>query len=249
MGFANRLSNLVRQKTCNLFDRFENPVQSLDYSFEKHKEMITNLRREVAEVTSAKKRLEIQKGKLLDTINTINEQARRAVEYNRDNIARHMLERKNLILMQIQKLDKQIAYLDSERNKLQKLENNLAVKVEELRTRIEIIKAQYSTAEAQVRIKESVTGVLDEVSDLGIALRKAEEKLEKLKAKSQALDEMIDTGMLIDYTSNEDKIEKELQSITIQKLVEDELMRLKAKKRKKMLEDNRQQDQEDYIAQ
>jgi phage shock protein A len=249
LGFANRLSNLVRQKTCHLFDRFENPVQSLDYSFEKHKEMITNLRREVAEVTSAKKRLEIQKGKLLDTINTFNEQARRAIEYNRDNVARHMLERKNLILMQIQKLDKQIDYLDTERNKLQQLENNLAVKVEELRTRIEIIKAQYSTAEAQVRIKESVIGVLDEVSDLGIALRKAEEKLEKLKAKSQALDEMIDSGMLIDYTSNEDKVEKELQNITIQKSVEDELMRLKAKKRKKMLEDNRQQDEEDYIAQ
>jgi phage shock protein A len=249
LGFANRLSNLVRQKACYLFDRFENPVESLDYSFEKHKEMITNLRREVAEVISAKKRLEIQKGKLLETINTFNEQARRAVEYNRDNIARHMLERKNLILVQIQKLDKQIACLDTEKNKLQQLENNLALKVEELRTRIEIIKAQYSAAEAQVRIKESVTGVLDEVSDLGVALRKAEEKLEELKAKSQALDEMIDSGILSDYTSNEDKVEEVLQNITIQKSVEDELMRLKAKKRKKMLEDNRQQDREDYIAQ
>ena len=63
--------------------------------------------------------------------------------------------------------------------------------------------------EAEVRIKESVTGITEEISDLGVALRKAEEvQLEKLKAKSQALDEMIDSGMLIDYSSNKDEIEK-----------------------------------------
>jgi phage shock protein A len=249
LGFANRLSSLVRQKTYYLFDRFENPVQSLDYSFEKHKEMINNLRRGVAEVISAKRRLEIQKGKLLDNINAFDEQARRAVRYNKDDIARHMLERKNLTLLQIQRLDKQISGLDTEKNKLQQLEENLAAKIEELRTRIEIIKAQYSAAEAEVRIKESVTGILDEVSDLGIALNKAEEKLEKLKAKSQTLDEMIDSGMLTDYSSNEDKVEKELENITVQKSVEDELMRLKSKRRKKILEGYGQQDQEEeYIA-
>ena len=211
--------------------------------------MINNLRRGVAEVISAKRRLEIQKGKLLDSINACDEQARRAVMYNKDDIARHMLERKNLTLLQIQRLDKQISSLDSEKNKLQQLEKNLAAKVEELRTRIEIIKAQYSAAEAEVRIKESVTGILDEVSDLGIALSKAEEKLEKLKAKSQTLDEMIDSGMLTDYSSNEDKVEKELENITVQKSVEDELMRLKSKRRKKILEGYGQQDQEEeYIA-
>jgi phage shock protein A len=248
LGVANRLSSLVRQKTHYLFDRFENPVQSLDYSFEKHIEMINNLRREVAEVIYAKRRLEIQKGKLLDTINVFDERACRAIRYNKDDIARHMLERKNLTLLQIQRLDKQISNLDAEKNKLQQLEKNLAAKVEELRTRIEIIKAQYSAAEAEVRIKESVTGILDGVSDLGIALSKAEEKLEKLKAKSQTLDEMIDSGMLTDYTSNEDKFEKELENITVQKTVEDELMMLQAKRRKKILEGYGQQEQEEYIA-
>ena len=211
--------------------------------------MINNLRRGVAEVISAKRRLEIQKEKLLDNINAFDEQARRAVRYNKDDIARHMLERKNLTLLQIQRLNKQISGLDTEKNKLQQLEKNLAAKIEELRTRIEIIKAQYSAAEAEVRIKESVTGILDEVSDLGIALNKAEEKLEKLKAKSQTLDEMIDSGMLADYSSNEDKVEKELENITVQKSVEDELMRLKSKRRKKILERYGQRDQEEeYIA-
>jgi phage shock protein A len=73
---------------------------------------------------------------------------------------------------------------------------------------------------------------------LGLALRKAEDKLERLKAKSQALDEMIDSGILTDYGSNKDEIENELEKIAIQGSVEDELVKLKGqidhkKKRKK----------------
>jgi phage shock protein A len=88
-----------------------------------------------------------------------------------------------------------------------------------------------------------------------MTLKKAEDKLEKLKAKSQALDQMIDSGMLIDCTSNEDRVEKELQSIALQKAVEEDLARLKSrsnsKKRKRILrdEDHREQEeeQESYI--
>jgi phage shock protein A len=241
LGFANRLSTFVRQKTYYLIDKFENPVENLEYSFEKHKESISSLRRDIAELLSAKKHLEIQRDKLLDAAQVLDHQARLAIEYNKESLARHILERKNLNLRQLQKLDKQIASLDAEKDKLQQLEGNLTAKVEQIKARIAIIKAQYSAAESEVRIKQSITGVLNEVSDLRVALKKAEDKLQKLKLKSEALDQMIDCGLLADYTSNEDKVEKELQNIELQKSVEDELARLKsrlkAKKRKRILED------------
>lgn len=241
MGFANRLSTFVRQKTYYLIDKFENPVENLEYSFEKHKESISSLRRDIAELLSAKKHLEIQRDKLLDAAQVLDHQARLAIEYNNESLARHILERKNLNLMQLQKLDKQIASLDAEKDKLQQLEGNLTAKVEQIKARIAIIKAQYSAAESEVRIKQSITGVLNEVSDLRVALKKAEDKLQKLKLKSEALDQIIDCDLLADYTSNEDKVEKELQNIELQKSVEDELARLKsrlkAKKRKRILED------------
>jgi phage shock protein A len=125
-----------------------------------------------------------------------------------------------------------------EKEKLEALEKRLSAKIDEIRTRIEIIKARYSATEAEVRIKESATGITEEISNLGLALRKAEDKLERLKAKSQALDEMIDSGILTDYGSNKDEIENELEKIAIQGSVEDELVKLKGqidlkKKRKK----------------
>ena len=71
------------------------------------------------------------------------------------------------------------------------------------------------------------------MTDVGIAMNRAEDKTEKMKAKSQALDEMIDSGVLTDYTSNKDDINKELEKITVKDSVEEELAKLKAQKARK----------------
>ena len=71
------------------------------------------------------------------------------------------------------------------------------------------------------------------MTDVGIAMNRAEDKTDKMKAKSQALDEMIDSGVLTDYTSNKDDINKELEKITVKDSVEEELAKLKAQKARK----------------
>jgi phage shock protein A len=140
-------------------------------------------------------------------------------------------------MLRLRTLDKQITDMQAEQEKLQDTERRLSSKVEEFNSKKEVIKAQYSAAEAQVRIKESVTGISEEMADVGIAMNKAEEKTEKMKAKSQALDEMIDSGVLTDYTSttNEDggTIEKELEDVASRESIEQELAKLKAERSKK----------------
>ncbi|MGA6923348.1 MAG: PspA/IM30 family protein, partial [Nitrososphaeraceae archaeon] len=84
-----------------------------------------------------------------------------------------------------------------------------------------------------VRIKENVTGISEEMTDIGMSLSKAEEKTEKMKAKSGALDEMINSGVLTDYTSIKDSIEKELEQITLKGSVDEELAKLKAERQRK----------------
>src|ERR687893_54709 len=130
-------------------------------------------------------------------------------------------------------LDKQIAEMKEEERNMQEAEKRMSIKVEEFKARKEIIKAQYSAAEAQVKIKESVTGISEEMTDVGMSMSRAEEKTERLRAKSQALDEMINSGVLTDYTSNKDEIEKELEKITVQNSVEEELAKLKSEKQRK----------------
>src|SRR2546430_944759 len=118
----------------------------------------------------------------------------------------------------------------------------------------EVIKAQYSAAEAQVRIKENVTGISEEMTDVGMAMSRAEDKTEKMKAKAQALDEMIDSGVLTDYTltssttGSDNDIEGELQKMTVKSSVEEELAKLKAanaKKKKNQPEGQEEQNKEE----
>ena len=237
MGLMNRISTVVKQKVSTLLDRYEDPKEALDYSYTKQTEMLNKLRRDIAEVITAKKRLEMQKAKIWDNIRTLDEQSRRAIDADREDLARLALERKNANMLRLRTLEKQITDMQTEQEKLQDTERRLSSKVEEFNSKKEVIKAQYSAAEAQVRIKESVTGISEEMADVGIAMNKAEEKTEKMKAKSQALDEMIESGVLTDYTSgtNEDGglIEKELEDVATQESVEQELAKLKAQRSKK----------------
>ncbi len=239
MGLMNRIYTVIRQKLNIILDKHEDPRQSLDYSYLKQAEMLNKLRRDTAEVLTAKKRLEMQKMRLWDNIRTLDEQARRAVDSNREDLAKLALERKNANLLQAQGLDKQITEMQAEQQKLEDTERRLSTKVEEFKSKKEVIKAQYSAAEAQVRIKENVTGISEEMTDVGMAMSRAEDKTEKMKAKAQALDEMIDSGVLTDYTStsatngNANDIEGELQKMTVKSSVDEELAKLKAERLRK----------------
>lgn len=229
----NRISTVIKQKANVLVDKYEDPREALDYSYTKQIELLNKLRRDIAEVVTAKRRLEMQKAKLWDNIRTLDEQARRSLDADREDLAKLALERKNANLLQLQGLDKQISEMLTEQEKLEQTEKRLSTKVEEFKSKKEVIKAKYSAAEAQVRIKENVTGISEEMTDIGMALNKAEEKTEKMKAKSGALDEMIDSGVLTDYTINKDSIEKELDQVTVKSSVDEELAKLKAERQRK----------------
>jgi len=250
LGFTNRFSALLKQKVNTLLDKYEDPKEALDYSYIQQVETLNRLRRNIAEVVTAKKRLEMQKVRLWDNVRNLDEQAHRAVESNREDLAKLALERKNANLLQVQGLDKQIAEIQAEQRKLEDTERRLSTKVEEFKSKKEVIKAQYSAAEAQVRIKENVTGISEEMTDVGMAMSRAEDKTEKMKAKAQALDEMIDSGVLTDYTStssttsSDNDLAGELQKLTVKSSVEEELTKLKAANAKKKKNQQETQDEQ-----
>jgi phage shock protein A len=228
MSFSNRLVNIIKQKVNKVLDKHEDPNEALDYSAVKQTELVQKLRRDIVEVVASKKRLEMQKSRILENINKLDEQAKSAIKAGRDDLARLALERKNANLTQIKELDTQIMTIQNEQNKLENAEKRLSAKVEEFKSRKEIIKAKYSSAEAQVRIKENLTGISEEMSDIGMSMRRAEEKTEAMQSKALAIDEMIESGSLVDFTNNKDQIEMELEKTETKSQVEEELSKLKA---------------------
>jgi phage shock protein A len=227
VGLLDRMSTVIGAKMNKIIGKLEDPRETLDYSYEKQLELLQNVKRGVADVTTSKKRLELQKAKLQMSMDQSDAQAKDAVKAGRDDLAKMALERKVALQAQAASLDQQIADLTAEQQKLMAAESRLATKVESFRAKKETIKAQYSAAEAQVKVTESVTGISEEMADVGLAVERAENKTEEMKARSAALDELLESGVLEDYTGG-DKIERELAKAKAQTDVEAELARLKA---------------------
>ncbi|MGN6623358.1 MAG: PspA/IM30 family protein [Candidatus Nitrosocosmicus sp.] len=228
MSFSNRFLNVLKQKVNKVLEKYEDPREALDYSATKQTELIQRLRREIVEVVASKKRLEMQKARILENINKLQEQAKSAIKAGRDDLATLALERKNANQAQVKELDHEIMSIQNEQDKLEDAEKRLSIKVEEFKSKKEIIKAKYSSAEAEVRIKENITGISEEMSDIGVAMSRAEEKTEAMKSRAMAIDDMIDSGSLVDYTDNKDQIETDLEKTEMKSKVDDELAELKS---------------------
>ncbi|MGC9514639.1 PspA/IM30 family protein [Methanocrinis sp.] len=226
MGLLNRMSTVVKAKMNTIMDRAEDPNETLDYSYQKQLELLQNVKRGVAEVATSKKRLELQRAKLDQKMDLLDSQAREAIKSDREDLARQALERKSTLTVQAQSLDQQIRDLEGEQAKLEATERRLSAKVESFRVKKETIKAQYSAAEAQVKVTESLTGISEEMADVGLAVQRSEEKIETMKARSAALDELVERGTL-EVFSGSDEIERELAQIQAESNVESELARLK----------------------
>jgi len=158
-------------------------------------------------------------------------QAHRAIAAGREDLARAALERKNVAETEVQTLDQQVAELQGQQEKLIDSERKLRVKVEAFRTKKETIKAQYSAAEAQVRISEAATGVGEEMADVGLAMQRAIDKTENMRARADAVSELEAAGTFEDLStlgSGGDDIDRQLARLSSSSAVDEELAKLRA---------------------
>ncbi|HWH13710.1 MAG TPA: PspA/IM30 family protein [Miltoncostaeaceae bacterium] len=228
MGIIQRISMIFRAKASAALDRAEDPREVLDYSYERQLEMLQKVRRGVADVATSKKRIELQAAKLEQSVTKLDGQARAALQAGREDLARVALERKKGVQLQLQGLDEQRAQLQAEQDKLVTAEQRLSARVESFRTQKETIKAQYTAAEAQTRIGEAVTGISEEMGDVGLAMTRAQDKVDNMRARAGAIDELLESGALEDVSApGGDAIDRELAKISAGAGVDAELEALK----------------------
>lgn len=201
MGLARRLALLFQSKANKALDRAEDPREVLDYSYQRMLEMLTQVRRGLADVATSSRRLELQANQLQQSADKLRDQAGQALEVGREDIAREALTRRSAALAQLTELDGQREALRTEQEKLTVAAQRLQAKVEAFRTRKETIKATYTAAEAQTRITESVSGISEEMGDVGLAMQRAEDKTAQMQARAQALDGLLASGALEDATA------------------------------------------------
>ena len=229
-GLAGRMSTVIKAKISKLLDRAEDPGETLDYGYQKQIEYLQNVKKGIADVVTSKKRLQMQSSKLEQSIVKLDTQARQALAQGQEDLARTALERKTLAQNELQSLDQQIAELEHQQDSLTENEKRMREKIEAFRTKKEVIKAQYSAAEAQVQISEAANGVGEQMADLGLAIQRAEEKTENMKARANAVDELEKAGTFEDLTQlggGQDEIDRQLAQLSAGQQVDDELAKMK----------------------
>ena len=227
-GLLSRTMTIIKAKYSKLLTRAENPTETLDYSYEQMLQQLQNVKRGVADVVTAKKRLELQTQQLEQNVVKLETQARQAVGANREDLARQALEKKAAVQQQLQGLDTQVKQLADQQEKLVAGEQQLETRIESFRSQKEVIKAQYSAAEAQVKIGEAATGIGTGMADTGMAIQRAKDKTEQLQARAAAIDELTAAGSLEDFTSGDTQLDRELAQISSTSQVDSELAKLKA---------------------
>jgi len=230
-GMGGRMSTVIKAKINKLLDRAEDPSETLEYSYQKQMELLQNVKKGIADVVTSKKRLQLQQQKLEQQVVKLDTQARQALASGREDLARTALERKQFAQTELQTLDQQVAELEQQQQGLIDKEQKLRSKLEQFRTKKEVIKAQYSAAEAQVKISEAANGVGEQMADLGLAIQRAEDKTETMRARASAVEELEAAGTFDDLTQlggGEDDIDRQLRELTSGAQVDDELAKMKA---------------------
>jgi len=230
MSIIGRLTTLFRVKANKALDRAEDPREVLDYSYEQQLELVQKVRRGLADVATSRKRVELQLTQLQQSAGKLQGQAQQALGAGREDLAREALVRRAAVTSQISDLQGQQASLQAEEEKLTLASQQVQAKVDEFRTRKESVKAAYTAAEAETRIGEAVSGISEEMGDIGLAVQRAQDKTEQMQARASALDELLASGALEDATvpGGHDDIQTALDALTTGHDVDDELARMKA---------------------
>jgi phage shock protein A len=230
MTLMQRISLIFRAKADKALDRAEDPRETLDYSYKRQLDLLSKVRRGVADVATSRKRVELQVGQLQLQSDKLTQQAQKALSLGREDLAREALTRKSALTQQMTDLDQQRSQLQGEEEKLTLASQRLQAKVESFRTQKETIKAKYTAAEASTRINEAFSGISEEMGDVGMAVQRAEDKTAQMQARSGAIDELIASGALDDVSSinRGDDISRELDAMSSTSDVESELAALKA---------------------
>ncbi|MRX44674.1 hypothetical protein GJR97_13175 [Agromyces sp. Q22] len=225
---TSRMRTIFRSKTTKALDRIEDPRDTLDDSYDQQVKLLHEVRRAVAEVATAKKRIELQGQEMGGRYQRLGVQARDALTQGHEDLARAALERRALLEGEVAKLQAQYSSLEKQASQLQERERRLTDQIAAFRVEKETIKATYTASAAQVRANEAVAGLSANIDDIGTSLDRARDRVAQMQARAAATDELLTSGVLKDLTAAPDAdIERQLAAITAQAEVERRLQSMR----------------------
>ncbi len=228
MSLFQRAHDILQAKANKALDAAERPDEMLDLSYEQMLDQITQVKRGLVAITASRKQIELQEQQLQHTVDHLQDQAKAALAQGKEDLAREALARKAAAQAQIDGMEPQRQQLGEEQDKLEHTLAALQQRVNTFRTQKEVLKAQYTAAKAESSVGETAAGISKTFGDSGGELQRAQDKIAQMQARADAVDELLQSGVLEDVGGDTDDIQKELDEAGSAAEVDKELAALKA---------------------
>ena len=206
----------------------EDPRQTLDRALERQLELRGQLRDGIAQVTAAKKRVELQARQLDSTLGRLEDKARAALAEGHDEKAAETLMRRAVMREQVAELAEHAKRLAAEESGMRRVAERLEIDIERFRARVEAIKDTYAAAQARARLGEAVADPASGDFELRMALRRAEDLILATQARADVVDRLLARGVLGEAALASDAFMREVADSAAQAEVRSELARLRS---------------------
>ena len=210
MSIFQRAHDIVRAKANKALDAAGRPEEMLDLSYEDMLDQITKVKQALVSIAASRKHIELQEQQLQHTVEHLDDAARAALAQGKEDLAREALNREAAAQQQIAGFGAQRDELDEQQQKMEQALSALQDRVNQFRSQKEVLKAQYQTARAQTAVSETATGVSGSSGDTGTGLQRCMDKIETMQARADAMDELLQSGVLADVGGSTDDLQQEL---------------------------------------
>lgn len=168
----------------------------LDETYRTQTALLRQVRRGIADVTTSRKRVELQLATIAQQAAQLDDEARQAVAQGKDDDARAALTRKVTLEQAAADLQAQRDTLKAEEDKLEAGAEKIERDVESFRVRKDTLSARHTAASARVEINSATTGINSTVSEVGQAMEAAERHTRELESTADAVDELVAEGIV-----------------------------------------------------
>lgn len=208
-------------------NRDDDPRVALDASYEAQSALLQTSRRGVADVATARRRVELQLRTLQHNADRLHAEAQAAMDAGDEATARDALVRRSALTAQAAELGPQLERLTEQEGRLTVQVQRLEAKVEAFRSQKETLKASYSAAEAQTKIGEAYAGISEELGDVGLAVERARARTEQMQAHADAVEELLQAGGAVPGETQGEAAQRQIAAMAATNDVEGELARLR----------------------
>jgi phage shock protein A len=157
-------------------------------------ELQTKARRAVADVVTARKRIELLARQLGSTVGRLEEQARAALQQGRQEVAREAVAWRATLQGELTELERQTGSLAGDEGRLRQVASQVDLHLHQLRVRRDSLRASYAAARARADIGRALAEARVDHSDVLQALEEAGERVARTRALADALEGMAARG-------------------------------------------------------